>query len=142
MQIGERKKMPVERVGKTRRFSVPYKHKDGTVDRMKMYITPNLYEDGALGEVFLKVDKVGSLASGVLDALGICISLGLQYGVPLEAFVSKLKGTRFDPSGFTGDQEFPRCTSVLDLLARYLEARFLPKGTSDAEQPAENTPPG
>lgn len=132
MQKNDRRKMPPERPGVTRRFSVPTKHKDGTIDRMKLYITANTRDDGTCGEIFLKADKVGSLASGALDALGIVMSIGLQYGVPIEAFTAKLKGTTFEPNGFIGDKDFPSCSSLFDLLARFLESKFLPKENTDA----------
>jgi ribonucleoside-diphosphate reductase alpha chain len=114
-----RERLPEERNGVTKVFRI----QDGS-KTMKVYITPNTYPNGKIGEVFLKVDKQGHLASGALDAVATCMSVGLQYGIPLESFTSKLRAMRFDPAGFTGDTEFPTCSSVLDLVARFLEARF------------------
>lgn len=114
-----RRRMPDERSGVTRKFEV--RGPDGPI---KIYVTTGTYEDGSVGEVFLKVDKQGSLASGALDAVATAISVGLQYGVPLEAYTSKLIALRFEPSGFTGDKKFPSCLSILDLVGRYLQERF------------------
>jgi ribonucleoside-diphosphate reductase alpha chain len=91
---------------------------------MSFYLTAGLFEDGAVGELFVKADRMGALAHGALDATAIMISLLLQYGVPLEVVTSKLRYTRYDPSGFTGDEEFRTCTSALDLVAQWLDKRF------------------
>jgi ribonucleoside-diphosphate reductase alpha chain len=124
-----RRRMPDERQGINRVFHIPHRQDNGVMAEFHMYITVNVYPDGAPGEIFIKVDKSGALLRGVCDLLGVSISLGLQHGVPLQAFTSKMIGTRFEPSGFTGDKEFPRCSSPFDLLARWLEARFLPKSS-------------
>lgn len=89
-----------------------------------------LYEDGAPGELFLFYDRPGSLERGYLDALACSISIGLQQGVPLSAYTAKLRGMRFGDGGFTGDPEFPSCTSMLDLLAKWLDSRFPPAVTT------------
>ncbi len=93
-----------------------------------------LYPDGAPGELFLYYDKPGSLERGFLDAVALCISVGLQHGIPLDTYTSKLRGMRFGPSGFTGDQESPAemriksCSSHLDLVAQWLDKRFVRPG--------------
>lgn len=120
----ERRRMPENRPGITRTFRLRYKHKDGTDDIMQVYLTASTYEDGSLGELFIRCDRMGTMARGALDALGTMISLMLQYGIPLEAVTSKLRHMRFEPAGLTGDQEFRMCTSVLDLIAQWLEKRF------------------
>lgn len=120
----ERRRLPPERRAVTRVFRLPHIHKDGTTDTMRFYFTAGLYEDGTLGEIFVKADKPGSLAAGTIDAVATLISLLLQHGVPLEAFLPKLKGTNFKPNGFTGDGEIKSCTSPLDLLARWLELKY------------------
>lgn len=109
--------LPDTRDSITRTFKIPISQ----TEKMKVYVTVGMYPDGRLGEVFIRADKVGSLASGAFDAVAMCISVALQYGVPLEAFTSKLRHTRFEPAGFTGDKEFPSCSSVLDLIANWLE---------------------
>lgn len=119
-----RRRMSGERAGFTRRFRLRYLHKDGRPDVMKLYFVANMYDDGKVGEVFVKADRVGTLASGALDSAAVMISLLLQHGVPLSTVISKLRHTRFEPSGFTGDSEFPSCTSPLDLLAQWLERKF------------------
>lgn len=91
---------------------------------MRLYFTVSTYADGRPGELFLKADRTGTLASGVLDAVATTVSMLLQYGVPLDEITSKLRHTRYEPAGFTGDAEFPRCTSPLDLLAQWLERKF------------------
>jgi len=119
-----RERMPEQRAGFTRRFRLKYTHKDGSVDEMRIYFTANVRDDGRLGEVFVKADRTGTLASGALDAAATMVSLLLQYGVPLEVVTSKLRHTRFGPGGFTGDAEFPSCSSPLDLLAQWLDRRW------------------
>ena len=120
----ERRRLPPERRSITRVFRLPHIHKDGTTDTMHFYFTAGLYDDGTIGEVFVRADKPGSLASGMIDAVATLISLLLQYGVPLESFLPKLQGTNFKPNGFTGDEEIKSCTSPLDLLARWLALKF------------------
>ncbi len=119
-----RRRLPSERHSVTKKFQLAYKHKNGTNDVMSLYVTAGRFEDGTLGEVFIKADRMGALAHGALDATATTISLLLQYGVPLEVVTEKLRYTRYDPSGFTGDPEFPTCTSALDLIAQWLDKRF------------------
>ena len=118
----ERERMPSERASYTQVFRL--KTATGLT---KFYFTVGLYEDGRVGEVFIKADKSGSLASGSLDAVAILLSMLLQAGVPLDEVLGKIRGTRFEPAGFTGNPDVPNCTSPLDLLARWLEHKFLPK---------------
>lgn len=120
-----RERLPPERASYTKTFRLRYSHKDGSTDVMKFYFTAGLYDDGRVGEVFVRADKVGTLAGGVLDAVAIYLSMLLQTGVPLPEVIGKIKGTRFPPAGFTGDADVPNCTSPLDLLARWLEKRFV-----------------
>lgn len=119
-----RRRLPDARAAITRSFEIHYVE-GSTPHKMKLYLTAGTYPDGTLGEVFIKADKAGSMARGTLDAVGVLISLMLQHGVPIEAITSKLRHTRYQPSGFTGDGEFPSCSSVLDLLAQWLERRFI-----------------
>lgn len=119
-----RRRLPDERAAITRSFEIRYTE-DSMPREMKLYFTAGTYPDGTLGEVFVKADKAGSMARGTLDAVGVLISLMLQHGVPIEAVTSKLRHTRYSPSGFTGDSEFHSCSSVLDLLAQWLERRFI-----------------
>ena len=90
------------------------------------YITAGTYADGELGELFLKMSKPGSTLAGVMDAFAISVSLGLQYGVPLEVYVSKFINTRFEPSGMTNDPDLRMASSVLDYVFRRLAIDHLP----------------
>lgn len=118
------------REGITRRFKIPYIREDGTSDVLKFYITANTDEAGQLREFFIKGDKMGGLTSGALDAVATMMSIGLQYGVPLAVLTSKLRHNQFGPGGFTGDPEFPSCTSPFDLIAQFLDKRFGKKTTA------------
>jgi len=111
-----RRRLPDERQAITHHFRI-LDH-DG-------YITVGMYEDGSPGEVFMKMAKQGSTVSGLMDSLAICMSLALQYGVPLSTLANKLSHMRFDPSGFTGNPEIPSAKSIVDYLVRWLSAKFL-----------------
>jgi len=124
ISIPQRERLPSERAGLTRTFRLKYIHKDGTPDEMHLYFKTGCYPDGRLGEIFITVDKVGTLASGALDNAAMMISMLLQYGVPLEVITNKLRHSRFTPNGFTGDPEIPSCSSPLDLLAQWLELKY------------------
>ncbi len=89
------------------------------------YITVGLYEDGTPGEVFISMAKEGSTISGLMDTLATSISYGLQYGVPLKFFVDKFSHVRFEPTGWTGNQQVPYAKSIIDYIFRWLGARFL-----------------
>jgi ribonucleoside-diphosphate reductase alpha chain len=89
-------------------------------------MTAGEYDDGTLGEVFIKMSKQGSTLAGVMDAFSVSISIGLQYGVPLEAFVSKYINMRFDPAGMTDDADIRIAQSVMDYLFRRLALDYLP----------------
>ena len=112
----QREKMPAERASVTHKFSV---------GGHEGYITVGLYEDNRPGEVFIKMSKEGSTLSGVMDGLALTISIGLQYGVPLKAFVDKLLNTRFEPGGITANANIRFVSSVLDYIARWLGGRFI-----------------
>jgi ribonucleoside-diphosphate reductase alpha chain len=89
------------------------------------YITVGLYEDGNPGEIFIRMAKEGSVIAGLMDSFATATSLALQHGVPLTTLCDKLKGTRFEPSGFTGNPDVPIATSIMDYLFRWLSLRFL-----------------
>lgn len=112
--------LPTDRRGTTIKFEF-----GDEGERVKGYMTHNAYPDGSLGEVFLRVAKAGSFMEGILNALSISISIGLQHGIPLETYVSKFASTRFGPMGITGDQEVPFAKSVLDYVFRKLALRHL-----------------
>lgn len=94
------------------------------VELMKIYFNVGLYPDGTPGEVFIKADRSGSLASGALDAVAMLISIGLQHGINLHTLIEKLRNTHFEPFGYTRDPDFPSASSPLDLLAKWLTKKF------------------
>jgi ribonucleoside-diphosphate reductase alpha chain len=112
-----RKRLPRSRPSRTVSFSV---------GEAEGYITAGEYPDDGIGEIFLKVAKQGSTLSGVMDAFAIAVSLGLQYGVPLEAFVQKYINMRFEPSGMTNDPDIRFASSLVDYIFRRLALEYLP----------------
>jgi ribonucleoside-diphosphate reductase alpha chain len=122
-----RRKLPDERNSVTHKFSI---------GGHEGYITVGLYEDGTPGEVFIAMAKEGSTISGLMDTLATSISYGLQYGVPLKFFVDKFSHVRFEPSGWTGNQQVPYAKSIIDYLFRWLGIRFL--GITDAVEAGES----
>ena len=84
------------------------------------YVTVGFYPDGRPGEVFITMAKEGSTIGGLMDVLGTSISIGLQYGVPLEVFVNKFAHSRFEPAGFTKNPDIPIAKSMTDYIFRWL----------------------
>ena len=112
-----RRKMPRERESITHKFSIA---------GHEGYITAGKYEDGSVGEIFLTdIGKEGSTLRGMLNAFATAISIGLQYGVPLETFVKKFSYMRFDPEGITSNPEIPFAKSMPDYIMRWLASRFI-----------------
>ncbi|HEV2346511.1 MAG TPA: vitamin B12-dependent ribonucleotide reductase [Actinocrinis sp.] len=112
-----RKRLPKNRPGSTTSFSV---------GGAEGYMIANSYPDDGLGEVFLKMSKQGSTLAGMMDAFSIAISVGLQYGVPLETYVSKFTNMRFEPAGLTDDPDVRMAQSILDYIFRRLALDHLP----------------
>jgi ribonucleoside-diphosphate reductase alpha chain len=112
-----RKRLPKARPATTTSFSV---------GGAEGYMTAGAYADGALGEVFLKLGKQGSTLAGVMDAFSIAVSIGLQYGVPLETFVEKFTNLRFEPAGMTDDADIRMAQSMMDYIFRRLALDYLP----------------
>ena len=110
-----RERLPDERRSLTHKFRVA--DHEG-------YVTCGLYEDGRPGEIFVKISKEGSMVSGLMDAVALLTSVTLQYGVPIEELSRKLKNTRFEPYGATGNPEIPWATSLVDYIFRWLELKF------------------
>jgi ribonucleoside-diphosphate reductase alpha chain len=102
------------------------------------YIHVGFYEDGTPGEIFIKMAKEGSTISGLMDTIATLTSLALQYGVPLEALVSKFSHVRFEPSGFTKNPDIPYAKSLTDYIFRFLGSRFLPLEQKEAAGLVEN----
>ena len=111
-----RVKLPDERESLTHKFSIA---------GHEGYLTVGRYQDGAPGEIFLRMAKEGSTVSGLMDTIATMTSIALQYGVPLKALVDKFSHTRFEPAGFTNNPEIPMAKSVTDYVFRYLGNRFL-----------------
>ena len=97
-----------------------------TVGGAEGYMTASRYPDDGLGEIFLKMSKQGSTLAGVMDAFSIAISIGLQYGVPLETYVKKFVNMRFDPAGLTDDADVRMAQSMMDYIFRRLALDHLP----------------
>ena len=123
--IANRYKLPDERASFTHKFSI---------GGHEGYLTVGLYQDGSPGEIFVRMAKEGSVIAGLMDSFATSISLALQHGVPLQVLIEKFKGTRFEPSGFTGNQEIPIATSIMDYLFRWLNLRFPVEGPTVADR--------
>ena len=116
-----RRRLPDERPSITHKFSIA---------GHEGYITVGMYEDGQPGELFIVMSKEGSVVSGLMDSFATSISLGLQYGVPLQVMVDKFSHTRFEPSGITANPKIRFAKSVTDYIFRWLADKFL----GDAER--------
>ncbi|APU13796.1 vitamin B12-dependent ribonucleotide reductase [Actinoalloteichus fjordicus] len=112
-----RKRLPKKRPSQTYSF---------TVGGAEGYLHAGSYPDDGLGEMFVKLGKQGSTLAGVMDAFSMSISVGLQYGIPLEFYVSKFQNLRFEPAGMTDDPDIRIATSVLDYLFRRMALDYLP----------------
>jgi ribonucleoside-diphosphate reductase alpha chain len=113
----QRKRMPRERESITHKFSI---------GMQEGYITAGKYEDGSVGEIFLTdLGKEGSTIKGLMNAFATAISMGLQYGVPLEDYVRKFSYMRFEPEGITRNPEIPFAKSLPDYIMRWLASRFI-----------------
>jgi ribonucleoside-diphosphate reductase alpha chain len=115
-----RKRLPKKRTSVTTSFSVA---------GAEGYMTAGMYEDGSLGEVFLKLGKQGSTLAGVMDAFSIALSIALQHGVPLETYIQKFTNMRFEPAGMTDDPDIRIAQSVMDYIFRRLALDHLPVET-------------
>ena len=118
-----RRRLPKSRTSITTSFSV---------GGAEGYMTSGAHENGDLGEIFLKLGKQGSTLSGVMDAFSIAVSIGLQYGVPLETYVSKFTNLQFEPSGLTDDSDVRMSKSIMDYVFRRLALDYLDYETRSA----------
>ena len=112
-----RKRLPKKRSATVTRFDVA---------GAEGYMTASTYPDDGVGEVFLKLGKQGSTLAGVMDAFSMAISVGLQYGIPLESYVGKFTNMRFEPAGMTDDPDIRIATSMMDYIFRRLALDHLP----------------
>ncbi|AXT85152.1 vitamin B12-dependent ribonucleotide reductase [Aeromicrobium sp. A1-2] len=119
-----RRRLPKSRQAITTSFSV---------GGAEGYMTSGAHEDGSLGEIFLKLGKQGSTLAGMMDAFSIAISISLQYGVPLETFVSKFTNMKFEPAGLTDDPDVRMSQSIMDYTFRRLALDYLDFDTRSAQ---------
>ncbi len=111
-----RRKLPDERTSITHKFSI---------SGHEGYVTVGLYEDGTPGELFIRMAKEGSTIAGIMDSFATSISYCLQYGVPLKFLVAKFGHVRFEPMGWTGNQQIPFAKSIPDYIFRWMGLKFL-----------------
>ena len=111
-----RHRLPEERHSLTHKFSIA---------GHEGYITVGLYPTGQPGEIFIKMAKEGSTVSGLMDSFATAVSLSLQHGVPLKVLCEKFAHTRFEPSGWTGNEQIGFAKSIMDYIFRWLQLRFL-----------------
>ncbi|MDC2990028.1 ribonucleotide reductase [Candidatus Pelagibacter sp.] len=119
--------MANEKLGK--RFSMPDRRKGyiqkATIGDHKVYLHTGEYEDGKIGEIFIDTSKEGELVKALMNNFAIAVSLGLQYGVPLDEFISAFVGTKFEPSGKVhGNDRILSATSILDYIFRELAISY------------------
>jgi ribonucleoside-diphosphate reductase alpha chain len=114
--LTQRRRLPDDRVEVGRKFRV---------GEYEGYIHVGLYEDGTPGDIFVDIAKEGTTLAGLMNSIMISVSLGLQYGVPLEVYVSKFSHMRFEPSGMTNDPDIRVAKSIVDYVFRWMGKRFL-----------------
>ncbi len=112
-----RKRLPDTRQSITHKFSVA---------QHEGYLTVGLYEDGQPGELFITMAKEGSTVGGLMDVIGTCTSMALQYGVPLITLVDKFRHARFEPAGMTSNRDIPFAKSLIDYIFCWLGCKFIP----------------
>jgi ribonucleoside-diphosphate reductase alpha chain len=155
--VRERKRLPLDRTEVGRKFQV---------GDHEGYIHVGLYDDGSPGDIFVDIAKDGTTMAGLMNSLCLAVSMGLQYGVPPEVYVSKLSHMRFEPSGMTNDADIRAAKSIVDYIFRWFGKKFLTPeqqeeagilspevkamladryangGTSAPAEPGEAPPPG
>jgi ribonucleoside-diphosphate reductase alpha chain len=116
VHVHERKRLPLDRTEVGRKFQV---------GDHEGYIHVGLYDDGSPGDIFVDIAKDGTTMAGLMNSLCLAVSMGLQYGVPPEVYVSKLSHMRFEPSGMTNDPDIRAAKSIVDYIFRWFGKRFL-----------------
>src|SRR5207249_754157 len=114
--LTQRRRLPEDRTEVGRKFRV---------GDYEGYIHVGLYEDGTPGDIFVDIAKEGTTLAGLMNSFMISVSLGLQYGVPLEVYVSKFAHMRFEPSGMTNDPDIRVAKSIVDYVFRWMGKKFL-----------------
>jgi ribonucleoside-diphosphate reductase alpha chain len=122
--LTQRRRLPEDRTEIGRKFRV---------GDYEGYIHVGLYEDGTPGDIFVDIAKDGTTMAGLMNSLMIAVSMGLQYGVPPEVYVSKLSHMRFEPSGLTNDADIRTAKSIVDYIFRWFGKKFL---TPDQQEEA------
>ncbi|HKT45446.1 MAG TPA: vitamin B12-dependent ribonucleotide reductase [Gaiellaceae bacterium] len=122
--VRERKRLPLDRTEVGRKFQV---------GDHEGYIHVGLYDDGSPGDIFVDIAKDGTTMAGLMNSLCLAVSMGLQYGVPPEVYVSKLSHMRFEPSGMTNDPDIRSAKSIVDYIFRWFGKKFL---TADQQEEA------
>jgi ribonucleoside-diphosphate reductase alpha chain len=112
----QRRRLPDDRVEVGRKFKV---------GEYEGYIHVGLFDDGTPGDIFVDIAKEGTTLAGLMNSFMISVSLGLQYGVPLEVYVSKFSHMRFEPSGMTNDEDIRVAKSIVDYIFRWMGKKFL-----------------
>ena len=120
----QRRRVPEDRTEVGRKFKV---------GDYEGYIHVGLFEDGTPGDIFVDIAKEGTTLAGLMNSFMISVSLGLQYGVPLEVYVSKFSHMRFEPSGLTNDEDIRVAKSIVDYIFRWMGKKFL---TADQQEEA------
>jgi ribonucleoside-diphosphate reductase alpha chain len=120
VQMQERRRLPEDRTEIGRKFRV---------GDYEGYIHVGLYDDGTPGDIFVDIAKEGTTLAGLMNSFMISVSLGLQYGVPLEVYVSKFAHMRFEPSGQTNDADIRVAKSIVDYIFRWMGKKFLDPDT-------------
>ncbi|MEX2616523.1 MAG: vitamin B12-dependent ribonucleotide reductase, partial [Alphaproteobacteria bacterium] len=130
--VSERRRLPSRRKGYTQK---------AIVGGHKVYLRTGEYEDGELGEIFIDMHKEGAAFRSLMNNFAIAISIGLQYGVPLEEFVEAFTFTRFEPSGMVeGNDAIKMSTSVLDYIFREVAISYLGRNDLSHAEPSDNLP--
>src|SRR5262245_42698494 len=114
--LPQRRRLPDDRMEVGRKFKV---------GEYEGYIHVGLFEDGTPGDIFVDIAKEGTTLAGLMNSFMISVSLGLQYGVPLEVYVSKFSHMRFEPSGMTNDPDIRVAKSIVDYIFRWMGKKFL-----------------
>lgn len=127
-----RRPMPIDRKAMIHKF---------TLGTHEGYLAVGLYPDGKPGEIFITMAKAGTFTSGIIDCFATTVSIGLQYGVPLKHFIEKFKGTKFEPMGWTGQQDIRFASSVVDYVGKWLEHTFITPKKSEEETEEKPEPP-
>lgn len=134
----ERERLPADRKSLTHKFTIIGCFEDYIVAGesssgeplyrlvkrdLDAYLTIGMYDDGRPGEIFLKIGKHGDFFR-IYDAMCIAVSVGLQYGIPIDIFLDKFEHTRFQPSGITSNAEIPIAKSIVDYVSRFIRGKF------------------